>query len=247
MGPYPFTPMPASGRRLSYSDTGVLRAVLMQEEVRYIPDPKSGYREIVELPSSSEGQASTDGFGPDKRFTGEPSSPLRKCKLDYECEFDPTRGTRDLPNAKFPGICADKGLLSPVSLPVRNTTRKRSNSGDSSPFPPAIQHGFEIQAEVQGPGGQSYLADSASRARNVSISSLHPLPHMPHMPHTTNTPDPLDFRNRNSQCRCQSRVRSRRVHPERNREGRGQRGVCIPRPKSSRIRHSANPKKARCS
>jgi len=140
MGPYPFMPMPASARPLSYSDTGVLRAVLMQEEVRYIPDPKSGYTEIEELPSSSEGQASTDGFDPDKRFTGEPSSPLRKCKFDYECEFDPTTGSVGTGlGDKFLGICADKGLLSPAILPVRNTTRKRSNAGESSPFPPAIE------------------------------------------------------------------------------------------------------------
>jgi len=208
------------------------------------PIRKTGQGKMPGHSSGSEDNDAMNAFDPDKRFTEEPSSPLRKCKFDYECEFDPTRGTRDLLNEKFRGICADKGLLSLVILLARNTTRKRSNAGESTHYPPAIQHGFEIQAEVQGLGGQSYLADSASKARNVSISSLHPLPHMPH---TTNTPDPLDFRNRNSQCRCQSRVRSRRVHPERNREGRGQRGVCIPRPKSSRIRHSANPKKAKCS
>ena len=88
---------------------------------------------------------------------------------------------------EFPDFSRGKGLISPLTQP-HITPQRRWSHGSSAPFPPASKdhddhkQTFEIQAEVQGPDGQSFVAgeESASndkKSRHRHVSTLPPVNH----------------------------------------------------------------------
>ncbi|MCJ1245083.1 hypothetical protein MMC30_002284 [Trapelia coarctata] len=176
LGPYPSMPLPL--RELPSPDPSVPGVWPMPdvdpELVNPAPPPGKG----LKLSSGPKDSLSIDGFPGDKEFTGTPDSPLKDSKFTIEVKSTPTGGELgDSAKEGFPDFGHEQKfdpseeILSPANLTARRTSRKRSNAGESSPHPLAIND----QTPQEGPTDsvelhcEKQMAEQDDRQRAVII------------------------------------------------------------------------------